>query len=348
MTMKKILLAMVAMGMAFCAAGQKATVNIGLKGAGEGARVVLSRVEGARLVPSDTLLADKKGRIHYATGDLNAPAFFGLALDGEPRMAAHLLLLPGEKVTMNLTPSAEVGMLMVSDVTGSDNMKVYAQYCQMVQEAVAAGTPQAVATGMEQLVDKNPDQLMSAFLVTYFEQAFDQYAPLYKKVRDALIGRYPNNDFVRHLDDKLRSSIGVGMEAPDIALADADGNIRHLSSLRGKVVLVDFWASWCRPCRMENPNVVRLYQRFHDKGFEIFSVSLDNNRGAWLKAIADDHLDWPNHVSDLKGWQSAGGKLYGIQSIPATVLVDAEGRVLARNLRGAELERKLTEIFGNN
>ena len=96
---------------------------------------------------------------------------------------------------------------------------------------------------------------------------------------------------------------------------------------------------------MQYPNVVRLYHRFHDKGFEIYSVSLDNSREKWLAAIESDGLVWQNHVSDLKGWQSAGGRLYGINSIPATVLIDAEGKVLARNLRGAELEQKLTEIL---
>ena len=135
------------------------------------------------------------------------------------------------------------------------------------------------------------------------------------------------------------------MEAPEIEMTDRDGNIRKLSSLRGKVVLIDFWASWCRPCRMENPNVVRLYRLYHFKGFEVFSVSLDNNRDAWLKAIEDDHLTWPNHVSDLRGWSSAAGRLYGIQSIPATVLIDRNGKVLARNLRGQDLENKLKEIF---
>jgi hypothetical protein len=91
--------------------------------------------------------------------------------------------------------------------------------------------------------------------------------------------------------------------------------------------------------------VVRLFQKYHDKGFEIFSVSLDNNREAWIKAIADDHLVWPNHVSDLRGWSSAGGRLYGVQSIPSTVVVGPDGMVLARNLRGQQLENKLNEIF---
>ena len=97
---------------------------------------------------------------------------------------------------------------------------------------------------------------------------------------------------------------------------------------------------------MENPNVVRLYNQFHNRGFEIFSVSLDKDRNAWLTAIQKDNLSWPNHVSDLRGWSSAGGRLYGISSIPSTVLVGPDGKILARNLRGRELENKLNEIFG--
>ena len=129
-------------------------------------------------------------------------------------------------------------------------------------------------------------------------------------------------------------------------MKDPDGKIRKLSDLRGKIVMIDFWASWCRPCRMENPNVVRLYHRYHDKGFEIYSVSLDKQRDQWLLAIDQDNLVWPNHVSDLNGWTSSGGAAYGITSVPSTVLVDRQGRIIARNLRGQELENKLREIFG--
>ena len=116
--------------------------------------------------------------------------------------------------------------------------------------------------------------------------------------------------------------------------------------MRGKVVLIDFWASWCGPCRRENPNVVKLYEKYKDKGFEIFSISLDKDKTAWIKAIKDDNLKWTNHVSDLKYWSSEAAKLYGVSSIPSTVLIDKEGRVIAKNLRGRDLELKMKEIFG--
>ncbi|MCX8112926.1 MAG: AhpC/TSA family protein [Bacteroidia bacterium] len=135
-----------------------------------------------------------------------------------------------------------------------------------------------------------------------------------------------------------------GQPAPDITLPDTEGKIRRLSDLRGKWVLIDFWASWCRPCRMENPNVVRLYQKYKSRGFEIFGVSLDQNREAWLQAIRNDNLTWI-HVSDLRGWQSAGAQLYRVSGIPFTVLVDPEGRISAKGLRGESLEAKLKEIF---
>ena len=134
--------------------------------------------------------------------------------------------------------------------------------------------------------------------------------------------------------------------APEIEMTDVNGQPLKLSSLRGKVVLIDFWASWCGPCRRENPNVVDVYERYKDKGFTVFSVSLDNDRDAWVKAINADNLSWPNHVSDLNGWQSAAAVDYGVNSIPATFLIDGDGKVIATNLRGPDLERKLQEVLG--
>lgn len=120
----------------------------------------------------------------------------------------------------------------------------------------------------------------------------------------------------------------------------------RLSDLRGQVVLLDFWASWCGPCRKENPNVVKNYQKYNGAGFTVMSVSLDSNKDKWLAAIEADGLSWPNHVSDLGGWNSKVAQLYGVHSIPFTILIDKEGKVIATNLRGQALEEKLREIFG--
>ena len=138
----------------------------------------------------------------------------------------------------------------------------------------------------------------------------------------------------------------IDQPAPEISLPDPQGDTLHLSDLRGQYVLIDFWASWCRPCRAENPNVVRIYDKYHDKGFTIFSVSLDQNKASWVKAIKDDNLKWPTHVSELAFWHTKILKPYGIHSIPSTFLVDKKGNIIARNLRGFTLEKKLKEIFG--
>jgi len=139
--------------------------------------------------------------------------------------------------------------------------------------------------------------------------------------------------------------IAVGTEAPDIVMAGIDGKTQKLSDLRGKVVLIDFWASWCGPCRRENPNVVRAYQQYRAKGFEVFSVSLDQAKDPWEKAIAQDGLMWPYHVSDLAGWSNAAAAAYGVTAIPATFLIDQQGKVVATNLRGPNLMAKLTELL---
>lgn len=147
-------------------------------------------------------------------------------------------------------------------------------------------------------------------------------------------------------DDK--GGTAIGDTAPELAYYNPDSTkVIKLSSLRGQYVLIDFWASWCGPCRHENPNVVRAYEKYSKakfktgKGFTIYSVSLDKSRTAWKAAIAQDKLAWPNHVSDLGAWSSAGARIYGVNSIPMNFLIDPNGVVIAKNLRGPQLDQAL-------
>ena len=160
---------------------------------------------------------------------------------------------------------------------------------------------------------------------------------------------YKNVDTVDIDIIEEKKPLGIGKIAPlfeEKLLKPIDGESTFkLESLRGNVVLIDFWASWCGPCRRENPNVVKTYQKFKDKGFKIVSVSLDSDKKKWKDAIAKDNLIWPYHVSNLGGWKSNVGKLYGVSSIPFTVLIDEEGKIIKTNLRGKLLEDELDRIY---
>lgn len=222
------------------------------------------------------------------------------------------------------------------------------------------------------LIDEDPSSMANIFV---FPQRIGQmqlinlqeHKEYYTKVIEAVNERYPGNKHIKNFEEQVNrlresqktqekmqeisSNIKEGTPAPNIALPSAEGTVMQLSDLKGKVVLVDFWAAWCKPCRMENPNVVRMYKEYSNKGFEVFSVSLDglpnqpNPKEAWTQAIEQDGLAWPNHVSDLQGWNSSVVANYGFQGIPYTVLVGRDGNILATNLRGPQLEAKLKEVL---
>jgi thiol-disulfide isomerase/thioredoxin len=194
-------------------------------------------------------------------------------------------------------------------------------------------------------IDKNPTSfanLAALQLMSDKEASF----PYFERVSDAMKKKFPNQKnlkaFYDYVDKMKR--LNIGSVAPEIKLNSPEGKEIALSSLRGKIVLIDFWASWCGPCRKENPNVKKIYAEFHNKGFEVFSVSLDKDKNAWMKAIADDKLTW-THVSDLGYWQSSVVPLYDIKGIPMTVLLDKEGKIVAKNLRGEQLAAKVSELI---
>jgi thiol-disulfide isomerase/thioredoxin len=171
--------------------------------------------------------------------------------------------------------------------------------------------------------------------------------PYYEKTINALEVKYkdvPNVKMLRSYVERERPYC-IGQTPPDIILNDPNGTPRKLSSLKGSVVLVDFWASWCGPCRAELPSVVKLYNKYHAQGFDIFSVSLDSDKSLWTGAIKSLGLIWPNQVSDLMQWQTPLKDLYRIKAIPMTVLLDRNGKIIARDLHGEALTKKLDEIF---
>lgn len=296
-----------------------------------------------------------------------------LNVGGNQKMA--LLVEGGE--TLNVVAdgfkmNAKTGEVGKATVTGSKNMEYYDKLMTLRNnmesrvatwnKQIAAATEKKdnkriaqieeeyqkaeaeVVSKVKAMLPEMGTSLVSLFALNFINidtdfDTYDQLAERFKKDN-------PNSPHAQALIGRVTRIKGVmvGSVAPDIALSDTTGKAVPLSSLRGKYVLLDFWASWCGPCRAENPNVVRMYNKFKDKGFTIYSVSLDRTKGEWERAIRNDNLPW-THVSDLKFWQSAAAQQYGVQAIPATFLLDKEGKIIAKNLRGDALEAKLDEVL---
>lgn len=195
-------------------------------------------------------------------------------------------------------------------------------------------------------INRQKDDIAVLIFLDYFPR--EKNTALHENVIAALHKVYPEHPIVKERWDYINSPgyrTTVGAMAPELAYPNPDGKIIKLSDLRGKIVILDFWASWCGPCRHESPNVRRIYNLYHDRGVEVFSFSLDINAASWKKAIADDKLVWPYHASDLKRWKSEGAAIYGVRSIPTIFLLNREGRIVAKNLRGQALEDAIKQLL---
>jgi len=258
-------------------------------------------------------------------------------------------------------------------IRGSITQGVYENYLQQMKPieeemnaiyqdykiASAAGDEVAVAAAdsMYEVVEARQKEQILAFAMEnnssvvapylIFRNAYMFDLPALEEAALAMDTTLNNSTYMVELNKQVAilKAVEIGQPAPDFTQADTAGNPLTLSSLTGNVLLIDFWASWCGPCRAENPNVVEAWKKYHEKGFDILGVSLDKNREKWLEAIQTDNLTW-HQVSDLQYWNNEASNLYGVRSIPANVLLDQNGMIIARNLRGEDLMNKLEEIFG--
>ena len=322
----------------------------------------------------DTIVPDKNGDFLFKTDKIKDIGFYRLRVSNNN--FTTFIFNPGEKViftgdlnnlvaTYRVEGSPESQLLMDINKVSIKNYQKRDSLQRAFQIMINMGgkTPDQVDS-ISKVAEKQFALLVadySKFMQKFCEQhnasfaslaaiqqlAIEDYFEDYVKLNQSLIKAFPNSEYTKsfYANVMSRSAITAGGKAPDISMNTPEGKPLSLSSLKGKVVLIDFWASWCGPCRMENPTVVAAYNKYKDKGFDIFSVSLDKDVDRWKSAIVKDQLAWKSHVSDFKAWQSPVVQQYGFNGIPYNVLIDKDGKIIAKNLRGADLEKTLSEVF---
>lgn len=316
---------------------------------------------------TDTLKVDENGNYSIEI-ETTEPVIYVMSIYRQQN--AFLVLEPSQTLTVNFDGVAG-GQVEVKGSEDSELMLQFQQKQAMLQEqylkpamlayqeAQQAQDQEAMEKAIaeyetqEQEVNSQLNEFIKtemknsiAAFATYIDWDSDSEMELMRQIAENVEKIRPNLSITKAVNAKIEriSRFAIGAVAPDVKALTPDDKEMSLSDLKGKYVLLDFWAAWCGPCRQENPNVVKVFQKYKDKGFTVFGVSLDNAKDKWLQAIEKDQLTW-EHISDLKGWQSAPAAVYGVRSIPANYLLDPEGRIIAKNLRGAALEAKMAEIF---
>ncbi len=305
-----------------------------------GTPVRLQKVVGKRAVPLDTASVKADGSFEMK-GKLEEKGFAQIMVGNNQAFVIadnypiYISIDKNNARKYELSGNKEINTLQsltnkVSSGVLSQNRDYLREFCDTVS------SPYLAYVGMQYLkTDKDMD------IYEKVDARFKKEAP------DSELGKQLTQFITQNKQQAAAAGkTKIGAVAPNIDLPNPEGSNMALDDLKGKVVLVDFWASWCGPCRRENPNVVRLYDKYNKKGFEVYSVSLDSRTERWVQAIEKDGLKWDSHVSDLKKWNSAPAALYGVRSIPTTFLLDKDGKIIAKNLKGAALEAKLAEIFG--
>ncbi len=362
--MKKYLVLVFTVALFACTQEKGFKIEVNLDGA-EG-KIVLEERGATGWIPVDT--ADIVDGVAVLTGEVKQPEAYYLSVAG--KRAKTLIFVENSEMTVNGNADSLNFVVVTGSVShdeyqaiNSEIQDITKKYMALYQESRAANAAgdtikaeklmnevndlyESVGVMQEDFVKNNPASFVSPFFLTRIQYGKD--VDELETLVGALDPVLDSVEAVLNIKEQIvkLKKVAIGQIAPDFTQNDADGNPIKFSDIYSKneLTLIDFWASWCSPCRGENPNVVAVFNEYKEKGFGVFGVSLDKDKANWLKAIEDDKLTWP-HVSDLAYWQNAAAQLYAIRSIPSNLLVDKTGKIVAKNKRGEELGQFVGEFL---